>query len=55
MSDDLKKHIQLVESQLNENPLSTAMRAAARLGQGSKKQLELCQIQRTTLFQAAVR
>ena len=37
MSDDLKKHIQLVESQLNENPLSTAMRAAARLGQGSKK------------------
>jgi len=37
MSDDLKKHIQLIESQLNENPLSSAIRAAAGLGQGSKK------------------
>lgn len=37
MSNDLKKHIQLVESQLNENPLSSAIRTAASLGQGSKK------------------
>ena len=37
MSDDLKKHIQLVESQLNENPIGAAIRAAASLGQGGKK------------------
>lgn len=36
MSTDLKQYIQLVESQLNENPLANAIRAAASLGSRGK-------------------